>query len=29
LAVYDSTEAWQIAKDLDRKVIGLIESAVK
>jgi uncharacterized protein (DUF302 family) len=29
LAIYDSTEAWQIAKDLDKKVIGLIESAVK
>jgi len=29
LAVYDSTEAWQIAKDLDKKVIGLIERAVK
>jgi uncharacterized protein (DUF302 family) len=29
LAAYDSTEAWQIAKDLDKKVIGLIERAVK
>lgn len=29
LAIYDSTEAWQIAMELDKKVIGLIESAVK
>ena len=29
LAVYDSTEARQIAEGLDKKVIGLIESAVK
>jgi uncharacterized protein (DUF302 family) len=29
LAVYDSTEAWHIASALDKKVIGLIESAVK
>jgi uncharacterized protein (DUF302 family) len=29
LAIYDSTEAWQIAVELDKKVIGLIESAVK
>ena len=29
LAVYDSTEARQIAEGLDRKVISLIESAVK
>jgi uncharacterized protein (DUF302 family) len=29
LAVYDDTKAWQIAKDLDKKVIGLIESAVR
>jgi hypothetical protein len=29
LAIYDSTEAWQIAIELDKRVIGLIESAVK
>jgi uncharacterized protein (DUF302 family) len=29
LAIYDSTEAWQIAIEFDKKVIGLIESAVK
>src|SRR6202789_2368673 len=29
LAVYDSTEARQIANDLDKKVIALIERAVK
>jgi uncharacterized protein (DUF302 family) len=29
LAAYDSIEALRVAKDLDKKVIGLIESAVK
>ena len=29
LAIYDSTEAWQIATELDKKVISLIESALK
>ena len=29
LAVYDNKEVWQIANDLDKKVIALIERAVK
>jgi uncharacterized protein (DUF302 family) len=29
LAIYDNPEAWQIANDLDKKVIGLIERTVK
>jgi uncharacterized protein (DUF302 family) len=29
LAVYDNKEVWQIANDLDKKVVALIEGAVK